>query len=54
MSIVKKNSSRKDSEHELKATFPYRKAVGALMYLMTSAMPNLENPSNADVLEVNK
>lgn len=55
----------KESEEELKITFPYRKAVGALMYLMAGTRINIgfavsivsrnfENPSNADVFKVKR
>ncbi|KAG5868268.1 hypothetical protein JTB14_028507 [Gonioctena quinquepunctata] len=55
----------KEDEDELNSTFPYREAVGALMYLMTGTRSDiayavsvvsrkLENPSNSDCSKVKR
>ena len=63
--IVKEDIQLGKENAELSTTFPYREAVGALMYLMTSTRPDiafavsvvsrkLESPSKTDVLRVKR
>jgi len=62
--ILSEKESISDNDAEL-IRFPYRSAVGALMYLMTATRPdiayavgvvsrNLENPTKSDVIQVKR
>ncbi|PNF28358.1 hypothetical protein B7P43_G17909 [Cryptotermes secundus] len=64
-SLRKVHQIQNSEEQEMSVNFPYRQAVGALMYLMIGSRPDLaysvgvlsrclENPSNEDVIKLKR